>query len=202
MSLFGSLYTAVSGLGAQSAAFANISDNVANSQTTGFKETDTSFLDYLTTSTATENESGSVITRPDYTNDVQGTVTASTNTTALAIAGHGFFAVQEAVGAPVNGTAQLGAQQYYTRDGNFALDQNGYLVNDAGGYLQGWSVDSPPPASPTRPGCRRSKSAHRNLIQCPPARSPCRPTCRQRPPPPAPRQARCRCTMRWAPCMT
>jgi hypothetical protein len=36
MSLFGAIDTAISGLSAQSAAFGNISDNVANSQTTGF----------------------------------------------------------------------------------------------------------------------------------------------------------------------
>ena len=70
-SLFGALNTSVSGLSAQSAAFGNISDNVANSQTVGFKAVDTSFIDYLTTSTAQENEPGAVITRPDYTNNVQ-----------------------------------------------------------------------------------------------------------------------------------
>ncbi|MFL5251329.1 MAG: flagellar basal body protein [Rhodopila sp.] len=73
MSLFGALSTAISGLNAQSAAFGNISDNVANSQTTGFKRVDTSFVDYLTTSTAKENEPGAVVAQPDYVNNVQGT---------------------------------------------------------------------------------------------------------------------------------
>lgn len=67
MSLFGAIDTAISGLGAQSSAFGNISDNVANSQTTGFKRVDTSFEDYLTTSTAAENQSGAVVAKPDYT---------------------------------------------------------------------------------------------------------------------------------------
>ena len=61
MSLFGAMNTAISGLTAQSAAFSNISDNVANSQTIGYKRVDTSFIDYLTTSTATENTSGAVV---------------------------------------------------------------------------------------------------------------------------------------------
>ena len=51
MSLFGALNTSVSGLTAQSAAFGNISDNVANSQTVGYKGVDTEFVDYLTDST-------------------------------------------------------------------------------------------------------------------------------------------------------
>ena len=55
MSLFGAINTAVSGLTAQSTSFGNISEDVANSQTVGFKRVDTSFTDYLTTSTATNN---------------------------------------------------------------------------------------------------------------------------------------------------
>jgi hypothetical protein len=41
MSLFGAMSTAISGLTSQSAAFSNISDDVANSQTVGFKRVDT-----------------------------------------------------------------------------------------------------------------------------------------------------------------
>jgi flagellar hook protein FlgE len=141
MSLFGALDTAVSGLTAQSAAFSNISDNVANSETVGFKGTDTSFADYLTTSNAMVNDSGSVVARPDYTNDVQGTVTASTDPTALAISGAGFFAVQEATSVAPSGATQFSPTQYYTRTGDFALNSQGYLENSAGEYLQGWSVD-------------------------------------------------------------
>ena len=95
MSLFGAMNTAISGLSAQSAAFSNISDNVANSQTVGYKRVDTSFIDYLTTSNATENDSGAVVARPDYVNNVQGTITQTDNTLGLAIAGQGFFAVSQ-----------------------------------------------------------------------------------------------------------
>ncbi len=97
-SLFGALDTAVSGLTAQSSAFSNISDNVANSQTTGFKRTDTNFVDYLTTSTQATNDSGFVEGRPDYRNDVQGSITTSQNTLALAISGNGLFQVSQETG--------------------------------------------------------------------------------------------------------
>lgn len=142
MSLFGALTTAVSGLSAQSTAFGNISDNVANSQTVGYKAVDTDFIDYLTTSTSAQNEPGAVATRPDYTNDSQGTITSSTDPLALAIAGQGFFAVSEADGT-VSGSTDptFSTQSYYTRAGDFSMDQNGYLVNSAGEYLQGWQVD-------------------------------------------------------------
>jgi len=142
MSIFGALNTAVSGLTAQSAALSNISDNVANSQTTGYKAVDTDFEDYLTASTAEDNEPGTVATNPEYTNEVQGTITQSTNPLALAISGQGFFAVSEADGTVSGSTTPTFSQQtYYTQDGDFTMNSDGYLVNDAGEYLQGWSVD-------------------------------------------------------------
>ena len=51
MGIFGALNTAVTGLRAQAYALENISGNIANSQTTGFKRIDTSFEEFLTTST-------------------------------------------------------------------------------------------------------------------------------------------------------
>ncbi len=141
MSLFGALNTAVSGLTAQSAAFGNISDNVANSQTTGYKAVDTSFIDYLTTSTATNNQPGAVSALPEYTNSVQGTVTQSSDPLAMAISGQGFFSVSEAAGTTVTGQPNFNPQTYYTQAGDFRLNNGSYLVNDAGQYLQGWTVN-------------------------------------------------------------
>lgn len=143
MSLFGALTTAVSGMDAQSAAFSNISDNIANSQTVGYKGVDTDFVNYLTESNSTVNEGGSVAALPEYTNTVQGTVTQSTDPLALAISGQGFFAVSQATGTDASGTgATFSPQQYYTREGDFSVNSEGYLVNASGDYLDGWPVDS------------------------------------------------------------
>jgi len=138
------LTTAVSGLDAQSAAFTNISDNIANSQTTGYKAVDTDFVNYLTQSNATTNESGSVDTLPEYTNSVQGSITQSTDPLALAISGQGFFDVSQSTGAAdAAGTGPtFSAQQYYTRNGDFTVNSQGYLVNGAGDYLDGWPVNA------------------------------------------------------------
>jgi flagellar hook protein FlgE len=140
MSLFGAMNTAISGLNAQSNAFGNISDNVANAQTVGYKRVDTSFIDYLTTSNASRNNPGSVVARPDYVNNVQGTVTQSDNPLGLAIAGQGFFAVSQTTGE-ANGLPTFSPQKYYTRAGDFQMDKNGYLVNSANEALNGWPVD-------------------------------------------------------------
>jgi len=144
MSLFGAINTAISGLGAQSAAFGNISDNVANSQSTGFKRIDTHFEDYLTTSTPTQNQPGAVVAHPDYINNVQGSVSQTDNPLALAITGQGFFAVSQATGQSTSSASAptFDTQQYYTRDGNFTLNSSGFMVNDAGQYLNGWAVNS------------------------------------------------------------
>jgi flagellar hook protein FlgE len=140
MSLFGAINTAVSGLTAQSTSFGNISEDVANSQTTGFKRVDTSFTDYLTTSTATNNVPGAVVAQPVYVNSVQGTVTQTDNPLGMAVAGQGFFAVSQPTGE-LNGVTTYNPQQFYTRVGDFTMNSTGFLVNSAGQYLNGWNVD-------------------------------------------------------------
>jgi flagellar hook protein FlgE len=133
MSLIGSLNAAVGGMNAQAAALSSISDNVANSQTVGFKETDTSFSDYVTQSSAAVHAPGAVLARPEYTNSVQGTVTQVSNPTSVAISGSGFFPVQR-----LTGTSGVNPLQYYSRVGDFSPNNDGNLINSAGYALDGW----------------------------------------------------------------
>jgi len=141
MSLFGSLTAAISGLTSQSRALGHISDNVANSQTVGYKRIDTNFISYITTSTQTVHQPGATIARPDSTNTIQGTIEQSENPLALAIGGQGFFSVAQAKGTQ-NGQPVFDERQFYSRAGDFRRDQDGYLANGAGYYLQGWPIDS------------------------------------------------------------
>ena len=141
MSLLGALNSAISGLTAQSTSFSNISENVANAQTVGYKKVETSFVDYLTTSNNTVNEPGAVVALPGYANSVQGTVTQTSSPLNMAIAGQGFFPVSEATGT-INNVTTFSPQQFYTRAGDFQVNSTGYIVNSAGLYLNGWQVDS------------------------------------------------------------
>jgi len=141
MSLFGALTAAISGLTAQSRALGNISDNVANSQTVGFKRVDTNFVSYLTQSSASLHLPGAVVARPTYTNSTQGTIEQAEDQLALAIGGQGFFAVSQARGT-ANGQPLFDERQFFTRAGDFGLDQEGYLVNGWGYYLKGWPADA------------------------------------------------------------
>jgi len=140
MSFFGSMTTAITGIRAQSAALGYISDNIANSQTTGFKRTDASFYDIVTASNANFHQPGAVVAKPGFTNTVQGSVDASQVATNMAINGEGFFVVAQRV-ATVDNNPVFQNVNYYTRRGDFSMDKNGYLVNGGGYYLQGLAID-------------------------------------------------------------
>lgn len=140
MSLLGSLTTAISGLSAQSRALGHISDNVANSQTVGFKRTDTNFISYLTRSNQRLHLPGAVEARPDHQISIQGTIEQSENPLAMAVAGQGFFSIAQSNGT-LNGLPTFDDRQFFTRAGDFSLDKDGFMVNGQGYYLQGWTVD-------------------------------------------------------------
>lgn len=142
MGIFGALNSAVSGLRAQSMALENISGNIANSQTIGFKRLDTTFADLVagTASAVRDQTSGMVVASSRASNSLQGDVKASGSTTDMAINGEGYFLVQSKIGE-VDGHPVLSGVDLYTRRGDFELDKDGYLVNGAGYYLEGLALD-------------------------------------------------------------
>ncbi len=74
MGIFDALTTAVAGLQAQSFALQNISGNIANSQTTGYKETDTQLRGSGLRRGREQQTAGGVIASSVATNTVQGTI--------------------------------------------------------------------------------------------------------------------------------
>ncbi|WP_323147649.1 flagellar hook-basal body complex protein, partial [Pseudomonas marginalis] len=79
------LQTSVSGLQAQSYAISNISGNIANSQTTGFRRVDTSFVDLMNESVPKRETSGSVIAQSQLTNTLAGNIVSTNVATNMAI---------------------------------------------------------------------------------------------------------------------
>lgn len=140
MGIFGALTTAVGGLRAESYALENVSGNIANSQTTAFKRIDTSFLDLIPQTALTAQLAGGVTTQSRATNSVQGDVQTASVATFMAINGNGFFAVQKP-GTFTDGIPVFDGVDRYTRRGDFQLDKSGYLVNGAGYYLEGVTID-------------------------------------------------------------
>jgi flagellar hook protein FlgE len=142
MSLFASLTTAITGLNAQQDAIGNISDNIANAQTIGFKGIGTSFQNLVTESTPQLNQPGGVKAQPVYQNNIAGNLTPSQVTTNLAISGNGFFQVLAPPTTNGAGSAPtFSNQDLYTQAGDFTLNAQGYMVNSAGYYLTGYNVN-------------------------------------------------------------
>ncbi len=131
------LNTSVSGMLANSNWLSSISQNVANANTTGYKDLETDFST-LVDQASSNAAGGGVMTSIRSLNALQGSVVSSTTATNLAVQGSGFFVVSDA-----------GGDLYLTRNGSFVADASGNLVNSAGYYLMGSDVQSgsPPPAN-------------------------------------------------------
>ena len=141
MGIFDALNTAVGGLQAQSFALQNISGNIANASTTGYKGIDTTFEDLIPDSTTPDKQvAGGVTAFAQQTITTQGTVTGTTVGTNMAINGDGFFSVQKPSSVVDNAPVFNGVTDY-TRRGDFQVNANGNLVNGAGYYLMGVAVD-------------------------------------------------------------
>jgi flagellar hook protein FlgE len=128
--------SAVSALTAQSAALSNISNNLSNSGTTGYKAVTTNFIDLLTPSnSATTISSGGVLATARQDVTAQGQVQNTSVSTNMAIDGNGLFVVSD-------GTASSGDDSF-TRNGSFSPDSQGNLqLAGTNYYLQGWPVNS------------------------------------------------------------
>ncbi|WP_316860056.1 flagellar hook-basal body complex protein [uncultured Cohaesibacter sp.] len=143
MSLYSALTTSVAGMSAQSSAMQNISGNIANVSTTGYKRVDTAFVDLVSnyTSNKSAQTSGSVLTNSRQTNTVAGSVDASDTTTHMSISGDGYFVVYEKI-SEIDGMPIFEGTPLYTRRGDFTLDEDGYFVNEAGYYLAVIELDN------------------------------------------------------------
>lgn len=137
MSIYGAMFSGVSALNAQSQALSMISDNLSNVNTVGYKSSRARFSTLVTQAATAESYSaGGVRARPFQNVDVQGLIQASASVTDMAIAGNGFFIVNEAI------TPGTGDQYGYSRAGSFTTDANGNMRNTAGYFLQAWATDS------------------------------------------------------------
>ena len=148
MGIFDAMNTSVGGLQAQSYALQNISGNIANSSTTGYKGIGTSFEDLIPDASVPNKQvAGGVTAHAQATITTQGTISASSVATNMAITGDGFFSVQKATGV-VDNVPVFNGVTNYTRRGDFQVNANGNLINGAGYYLMGVSVD-PKTGNPT-----------------------------------------------------
>ncbi|MGC1270385.1 MAG: flagellar hook-basal body complex protein, partial [Croceibacterium sp.] len=143
MGLTSSLSTALTGLNAAETQIDVLGNNLANSQTVGFKSSEVvfanQFLQTLSLGASPTTDNGGTNPRqtglgvqvaaitPKFT---QGTIQISSNPSDLAIQGDGFFIVQ--------GSDQ---EKLYTRNGIFKLNSQNELVTTNGNRLLGYGID-------------------------------------------------------------
>jgi flagellar hook protein FlgE len=128
--------TGVSGMAAQANRLATTADNIANSDTTGYKRASTEFSTLVMPSTGGSYNSGGVTTSVINSISAQGVLQYTTSVSDLAVDGNGFFIVQNPNGTP-----------FLTRAGAFVPDGEGRLVNAAGFQLMAYSYENGVPAA-------------------------------------------------------
>lgn len=138
MSINSALLAGVSGLTANSAALAAISQNIANVNTVGYKRSAGEFQTVVNSqSRGAGYSAGGVLSSARHYVSQNGQLQRTNSATDLGIAGQGFFVVTEKAE-----NIEVSDARLFTRAGAFRVDNLGYLKNTAGLYLQGWPVDA------------------------------------------------------------
>ncbi|MES2896130.1 MAG: flagellar hook protein FlgE [Pseudomonadota bacterium] len=138
MSINSAMLAGVSGLVSNSSALAAISDNIANVNTTAYKRNQVNFANVVTAQAVKGRYSAGgvqAVTRQFVSQ--QGLIQSANSPTDLGISGDGFFIVTDKGPGLTSADARK-----FTRSGSFSVDADGYMVNDAKLYLQGWPYAS------------------------------------------------------------
>ncbi len=130
MGIFNALFAGVNGINSNGNAIAVVGDNISNVNTTGFKASSAAFEDILA---GADSNVGLGSRISDVVSQFsQGGFESTSNVTDLAIDGNGFFVVRSATDSST----------FYSRNGQFHLDKDGYITNTDGLRLQGFQVDT------------------------------------------------------------
>ena len=136
MSISSAMLAGVTGLVSNSSALAAISDNIANSNTIGYKRVGIDFTSLVNSGSTFGYAAGGVAAQSQSIVAQQGTLQATQSPTDISLSGNGFFV---ATGQPTGVTPT--DTRFFTRAGSFTVDDSGFLKNSAGLYLQGWPAD-------------------------------------------------------------
>jgi flagellar hook protein FlgE len=136
MSLLTALSSGTTGLEASSLELSIVGDNIANSNTIGFKSGRAAFEDALTQSVIGGTGEIGLGARLKSVQKIltQGALTSTGIATDLALQGNGFFVVK----GDYNGQSA----NFYSRAGQFTVDDDGYMVTLGGLRVQGFPADS------------------------------------------------------------
>jgi flagellar hook protein FlgE len=121
----------LSGLNASSKSLEVIGNNIANANTVGAKASRAEFADVYANAIGGSNAVGIGVTVADVAQQfTQGNISATDNPLDIAINGNGFFEVMK------------GGTVSYTRNGQFKVDRDGFIVNSQQQRLMGYPADA------------------------------------------------------------
>jgi len=138
MSVSSALNAGVAGLTVNAAKLSTISDNIANSGTTGYKRADTSFQSLVGSSSSGGFVAGGVRATTYREVSSQGAIVSTGNPTDITVRGRGLIPVTTLSGisaSPSSRPLQL------TTTGSFNVDSNGNLRTAGGLFLMGWPAN-------------------------------------------------------------
>ncbi len=124
----------VSGMQANTNWLSSISQNVANANTTGYKNNEIEFSTLVDQGAYIFPDAAGVTTSVRSMNSLQASLVTTSTPTDLAVQGNGYFVVSNSSGTT-----------YLTRNGSFVPDATGNLVNASGYYLMGCNLQSVAP---------------------------------------------------------
>jgi flagellar hook protein FlgE len=127
--------TSIAGLNAQIAAIQVASNNIANASTVGYKARQSLFVDQYFKAV----ESGGVAGNSDAGTkrvDAQGSLKSTSSELDLAVQGNGMFCLTSQV------SGDTATSTYYSRNGSFAVNKDGYIVNANGLFLNGYQPNA------------------------------------------------------------
>ncbi|MDP8224568.1 MAG: flagellar hook protein FlgE [Candidatus Lernaella stagnicola] len=132
MGIVGAMYSGISGLNSNSTMMEIIGNNLANINTPAFKHARADFSDILSATSGGQTIGRGARVGSTRMVLTQGGFQATENVTDIALAGPGFFMVND----------QASHTLFYTRSGNFRVDKSGYMTSPAGHRLQGYEISS------------------------------------------------------------
>jgi flagellar hook protein FlgE len=141
MTISSALNAGVTGLKANAVRLATISDNIANSATFGYKRAGADFHSMVVNAGGSGTgaySAGGVRTTTHRLIDERGALSASTNSTDIAVSGRGFFPVTSSAAVKA-GDGPL--PMMLMTSGSFRTDAEGYLRTPTGEVLMGWPVN-------------------------------------------------------------
>jgi flagellar hook protein FlgE len=151
------MYSAISGMLAQQFRMDVIGNNLSNVNTLGFKSSDASFVQTFSQISAFATQTTPVGVNVGLGASVSGTTTAFTQgafqrtdvPTDVALQGDGFFEVATRINSATNVPDAVNGQVYFTRAGNFIIDDQGYLRTTDGNYVLGYEASTVAVGPPT-----------------------------------------------------